>query len=229
MKTIVIGGSREQKIASLVLEYTIQKHTTVPVKVVHTYDTRFPDPKTPSLRSKTGFSFNRFAIPALAGYQDVAAYLECDQMVFRDVKELLSIPFDGATVLRPPNQASVLVLDCSRLKWKVQEIVDGLDARRYSYSDLMERLCIEPSDHIKCSIPNYWNSLERYDPKETALLHYTNMMIQPWRKWGHPLGHLWMAALREAVQAKKITLDVIQEDARRGHVVQEVLREAKKW
>lgn len=229
MNTIVIGGSREQKIASLVLEHSIKKFATVPVNVIHTFDRRFPEPTNPALKSKTGFSFNRFAIPELAGYQGVAAYLECDQLVFRDVKELLTIPFNGATILRPENQASVLLLDCDKLKWDVKKIVSRLDAKKYSYSDLMERICIEPPSSIKCTIPNYWNSLEKYVPGETALLHYTNMGIQPWRRWGHPLAHLWMGELREAVREKKIGINVIQEDVSRGCVVREVLNEALKW
>lgn len=220
--TIVIGSSREQKLPSLVLEHSIRKHSSRDVDIVHTWDMKFPAPKNPKNRSRTGFSFNRFAIPKLAGYGGRGVYLECDQLVFGDVKELLEIPFGGATVLRPKNQAAVLVLDCARLAWDVEAIIQDLDAGKFSYVALMEKMCIEPPANIRHSIPEEWNSLERYTAGKTKNLHYTNMSGQPWRKWGHPLGKLWMTALREAIERGLVTEEIVQEEARRGFVVPQV-------
>lgn len=223
--TIVIGSSREQKLPSLVLEHSIRKHSTREVTIVHTWDMRFPTPKRKENRSRTGFSFNRFAIPKLAGYGGRGIYLECDQLVFGDVKELLEIPFQGATVLRPKNQAAVLVLDCARLSWDVDKIIKDLDAGKFSYPALMEKMCVEPAAHILCSIPEEWNTLERFAAGKTKNLHYTNMSGQPWRKWGHPLGKLWIAALKEAIAGGLVTKEMVQEEVKLGYVVPQV-REA---
>lgn len=229
MNTIVIGSSREQKLPSLVLEHTVQKHTTDSVRVIHTYGMKFPSPKDPKNASRTGFSFARFAVPEISGFEGLGLYLECDQIVFGDVSELFRIPFNASTVLRPKNQASVILIDCEHVRWDVENIVKGLDSGEYSYSELMEKLCIEAAFKISCSIPSHWNSLERYEAGKTALLHYTNMSIQPWRKWGHPLGYLWMAELKSAMMAKHIALSVVEEEVRCKHVVPEVLKEVKQW
>lgn len=221
-RTIVIGSSREQKLPSLVLEHTILKYTSLPVRIVHTWDKTFPVPKNPKNRSRTGFSFARFAIPELVGYEGKAAYLECDQIVFRDVKALFGIPFNEAVILRPPNQPSVLLLDCDHLRWDVRQIIKGLDEGHYSYHALMECLCIEPAFKIAQTIPNEWNSLERYISGETALLHYTNMATQPWRRWGHPLANLWLDALLDGVRSGRIRKEEVFEDVQLKHVIPQV-------
>jgi lipopolysaccharide biosynthesis glycosyltransferase len=228
MNTVVIGSSREQKLPSLVLEHTIQKHASAPVRVLHTYDMTFPVPKDPKNASRTGFSFARFAIPKMVGFEGLGLYLECDQIVFRDVTELFQLPFNGATVLRPKNQASVILIDCNSVRWEVEGVVGGLDAGSYSYSDLMEKLCVEAPFKISCSIPSEWNSLEKYEPGKTALLHYTNMAIQPWRKWGHPLTSLWIGELAEAIKQGKIGLRIVEEEVRSRHVVPQVLEALKR-
>lgn len=229
MNTIVIGSSREQKLPSLVLEYTIHKYASSPVQVLHSYDLKMEEPKKPELRSRTGFSFVRFKIPAMVGYQGLAAYLECDQLVFRDVKDLFAVPFNGATVLRPANQAAVLLLDCNRLKWDLPAILADLDAGKFTYKQLMENICIEAPGNIRKTIPETWNSLEKFIHGQTALLHYTQMDIQPWRRWGHPLGHLWMRALRDAMRAGRITMQVVAEEVEKRYIVSQVLSEAKLW
>ena len=226
---MVIGSCRSQKLPSLVLEHTIKYHRP-DVRVIHTYDLGFPSPKKPELRSKTGFSFNRFAIPSLVGYFGVAAYLECDQIVFRDINELFAIPFEGATVLRTKTQTSVLLLDCNRLRWDVGEIVEGLDAGLYSYKELMDDIAIVPKGQISPSIPQEWNSLEEFIPGKTALLHYTKMDLQPWRKWwAHPLKKYWMMALQSAMLTGVISLATIESEVERGHIVPEILKEASVW
>lgn len=229
MNAIVIGGSGEQKLPALVLEHTIKKHASEPVQVIHTFDLIVPTPERPEDQSRTGFSFNRFAIPWLCGYKGKAAYLECDQIVFRDVKELFDIPFDGATVLRPENQASVLLLDCDRLTWDIEKVIDGLNKRVYSYRDLMENLALEPASSVKTAIPNEWNSLERYIEGKTALLHYTAMDCQPWRKWGHPLGSLWVDALEDAVRSGSIDRETVWTEVNLKHVVPELLDKMREW
>jgi lipopolysaccharide biosynthesis glycosyltransferase len=223
--TVCIGSSREQKLPSLVLEHSIRKHahTQSALRVIHTYDKTFPSPKKPENRSRTGFSFARFAIPEMVGYEGLAAYLECDQLVFKDVAALFAIPFEGATVLRPRNQASVLVIDCDHVRWDVSLIVKSLDEGMYTYRDLMEHLCIVPKIMVSETIPDWWNSLEYYEPGKTALLHYTNMDTQPWRRPGHRLRHLWMNALKESVREGAISRAIVEEETRLKHIIPEVL------
>lgn len=221
--TVVIGASREQRLPALVLEHSILRRAAAPPRILHTWNREFPVPKKPENRSRTGFSFVRFAIPEMMGYEGVGAYLECDQLVFRDIAELFAMPFKGAKVLRPKNQPSVLLLDCGALRWDVARIVKDLDEGKYNYADLMERLCVVPRVFISSTIPLEWNSLERYEPGRTALLHYTNMAVQPWRRWGHTLAGLWMRELADGVRTGRIPMAAVEEETARGHAVPQVL------
>src|SRR3989304_5106962 len=150
---VVIGASPEQRLCALVCAHTVRKHASIPFNIVHSFDRSFPVPSKPENRSRTGFSFIRFAIPEMTGYQGRGMYLECDQIVFRDVAEIFGIPFGGSTILRPPNQASVLLLDCDRLRWRTVQIGPGLDDGKYGYRDLMEDLACEDPGLIQKTIP----------------------------------------------------------------------------
>ncbi len=172
-----------------------------------------PEPRDPRQGKRTGFSFARFAIPQLAGYRGRALYLDADMLVFKDIRELWSIPFDGARVIiqeelpqevaehptgkgaptRRIKQTAVMLLDCARLDWDPAAIIAGLDGR-YTYEDLVYHLCIVAPEDVHYDIPFRWNSLEHYDP-DTALLHYTDMYTQPWVSPENPLGYLWIGEL----------------------------------
>jgi hypothetical protein len=108
-----------------------------------------------------------------------AVYLDSDMLVFGDIAELATLPFDDARVLctyqsetpaawtdsnwfHSGRQFSVMVLDCERLDWDVLSIVGGLDVGRYSYSELMFDLCILPESQIAERVPGAWNHLERH-------------------------------------------------------------------
>ncbi len=132
-----------------------------------------PLPKDKKNRPGTGFSFNRFLIPKLAGYHGKAIYLDADMLVFDDIEKLWNVPMGEHKVLcsvqsevpkgwedgrnndlgdgrywTPGRQMSVMLMDCERLDWNVDEIVRGLDDDLYSYKDLMANFCILSEDEI---------------------------------------------------------------------------------
>ena len=164
-----------------------------------------PEPEDPVNRARTGFSFYRFLIPKLCNFEGRALYLDSDMQVFADMAELWEIPFDGDTVLctyqpeppaqwkddpnfKPVRHLAVMMLDCSRLQWNIDEIIGGLDEGRYDYKQLMSDLCIVAEEQISERIPVEWNSLEHYEPGVTKLVHYTVVPTQPWKTDGNPLG-----------------------------------------
>src|SRR5438093_12749241 len=106
-----------------------------------------PMPRDARNRPRTPFSFQRFLIPALAGYRGRAIYLDSDMQVFKDMRALWTLPFMGADLLvisepkdsgRRP-QFSVMVLNCDSLHWDLREIVRGLDEGQLTYEELMCR------------------------------------------------------------------------------------------
>lgn len=222
-RTVVIGASRRQLLPAKVCEYTVRRLASAEVDVVHTFDREFGDTKTMRALNRTGFSFVRFAVPELAGYQGRAVYLDSDMILFRDIVDLFSLSLDAASVLRPKNQTAVLLYDCERLiHWKWSEYRARIDAGEYRYRDLMETL-YEP--RLKVGIPPEWNHLDSYAPKSTAILHYTDMAKQPWLYEKHPLAGVWFDQLRGALKAEFLAMADVEREVQAGHVGRWLLKE----
>jgi hypothetical protein len=230
---VFCGLDESQIVAARVLEYSIRKHASRPVRFYPMLNVPTPVPKDPANRGRTGFSFSRFHIPKLAGYRGRGLYVDADMQVFGDLAELWDIPFDGAKVMctrqdeppeqwkdsdwfHPGRQLSVMMLDCERLDWDVDEIVGGLDEGRYGYQDLMFDLCIVEPDEINDNLPPVWNHLEHYVPGETKLLHYTVVPTQPWKNDRSPLKELWEPEYKEARAAGVVRADEALRLARKG-------------
>jgi hypothetical protein len=234
---VFVGSDRSQRLAARVLEYSIRKHTSMSVEVTFMIDMPIPLPEDPAKRPRTPFSFTRFLIPKLAGYRGKAIYVDSDMQVFSDLTDLWEQPFDGATVLcaidpaepKRRRQYSVLLLDCSRLDWDIDEIVRDLDRGRYTYEQLLYELCIVPPEQVRASLPERWNSLEKYVPGTTCLIHYTDMRTQPYVSRRNPNGHLWVRALRDAVADGFISEDEIKEAVRNEYVRPSLLSEVHPW
>jgi len=221
---VYVATTEAQMLAVKVLEYSIHKHASISVDVIPLNETgiEIPLPQDPARRPRTPFSFQRFLIPQAAGYRGRAIYLDSDMQVFRDIRELWSLPMDGADLLaaRAPDgsgrrpQFSVMLLDCAALGWDIADIVRRLDAGELTYEQLMGEMRVARS--IRPDIDPSWNSLERYQAGVTGLVHYTDMPTQPWVSSGNPLGYLWVRDLIEAVDAGAIPLAVPPEVGHRG-------------
>jgi hypothetical protein len=223
---VYVGSQEEQMLSVKVLEHSIRRHTSMSTEVVplHRTGIRFATPREPGNRPRTPFSFQRFAIPQLAGYRGRAVYLDSDMLVLRDMRALWTLPFDGADLLaaqaadpadRRP-QFSVMLLDCERLRWTPEQVINALDSGQVDYARLMFEMALAREVHA--TIPSSWNSLERYEPERTALLHYTDMHSQPWVHPRNRWGHLWVRELMLAIEAKFIGIDEVQDHVERGWV-----------
>jgi Glycosyl transferase family 8 len=232
---VFCGLDESQIVAARVLEYSIRKHATRPVRFYPMLNVPTPMPKDAKNRGRTGFSFSRFHIPKLAGYKGRGLYVDADMQVFGDLAELWDIPFDGAKVMctrqdeppeqwkdsnwfHPGRQLSVMMLDCERLDWDIDDIIGGLDEGRYAYQDLMFDLCVVEPDEINDNLPPVWNHLEHYVPGETKLLHYTVVPTQPWKNDRNPLKELWEPEFHEARAAGVVHPQEALRLARRGHI-----------
>ena len=237
---VFVGADESQLVAARVLEHSIRKHTDALVRVSPMLDVRPPVPKKRENRPRTAFSFARFMIPQLAGYRGRAIYLDADMQVFGDIRELWDAPFEGHHLLcttqretpekwkgsawfHPGPQMSVMVLDCGALRWDIEEIVADLDAGRYTYAELLFRMCIVPPDKIDADLPVAWNHLETYEPGVTRLVHYTVVPTQPWKSHDNPLRQLWMDGYREAVADGAVPPFEVEESVAHGHVQRDLL------
>lgn len=223
---VYVGSEEAQMLAVKVLEYSIRHRASMDVEVFPLHHARmeYPMPKDVRNRPRTPFSFQRFNIPALKGYRGRAIYVDSDMQVFRDIRALWTLPFDGADLLaarergdtgRKP-QFSVMLLNCEELRWDIGEIVGRLDRGELTYETLMYEMAV--ARRVSAGIDPDWNSLERYVEGETALLHYTDMPTQPWVSRDNPLGHLWIRDLIAATDEGFIARDYVDEQVRLGVV-----------
>jgi hypothetical protein len=232
---IFVGVDESQIVAARTLEHTIRKHASRPVRFTMMMDLPTPEPTDPENRGKTGFSFSRFHIPKLAGYKGRALYVDADMQVFKDIAELWEIPFGDKKVLctrqdeppeawkdfswfHPGRQMSVMMLDCERLDWDIDEIIGGLDRGEYNYSDLLFDLCIVPEEEVGDDLPPVWNHLEQYQPGETGLTHYTVVPTQPWKNDENPLREVWEKDFHEALSAQVVAKTEVDRLVRAGHL-----------
>lgn len=222
---IFCGAARDARLPFEVLAHSIRRHTTRPVEIRAIDNGMAPLPADPRHAPYTEFSFARFAIPALCGHAGRAVYMDSDMLVFRDFAELWDQPFEGAKVLIEVGSrgqrdrgkhAAVMLLDCARLDWRVDEIVAGLGVR-YEYNDLMAVDPLLAPGEMAERIPAGWNDLDTWDPARTRNLHYTEIRTQPWVHAGHPHGRLWTAALREAIGAGAIEAALVHAEIAEGY------------
>lgn len=231
---VFVGVQERELIAAKVLEFTISEHATRPVQVVH-LPAVTRTPRDPKKQQRTPFSFSRFLIPELCGFQGRALYIDSDMHVFDDITKLWEIPFDGATVMctnqtfippqwrdnpdfHPGRQMSVMMLDCTNLPWKMDEIIDRLDGNQLTYEQLMFEMALVPEDEVSDDLPEGWNHLEHYIDGETKLLHYTAIPTQPWTNEDNPNRELWEAAFVRACEAGHIDSELVDRHVKAGHV-----------
>jgi len=224
---VYIGSAEAQLVPSKVLEYSIKKHTTLPVNATPLYqlDVNHRMPKDVKNHPRTPFSFQRFFVPQLCN--EKAFYLDSDMLVFQDMAPLLDLDFEGKQVISvrevdscghsfgaKPSYA-VLLLDCPNISWDIDTIIDKLDTGNLTYERLMFDFEIA---EVALKLGPEWNHLDTYKEGETALLHYTNMSSQPWRSHGHPFGHLWKNTLKEAVKEGFIEETLVRDHIKRGFI-----------
>jgi len=222
---VFVAATPSEWLALRVLEFSIRESTKQPLQVsaLYTFDRPIRKPQAKKNWPRTPFSFQRFLIPELVGYEGKAIYLDADMLVFRDIAELWNQPFNNCDLqaiketrngLR--SQFSVMLLDCARLHWNIDEIISLLDSGELEYVRLMGEMCIV--EQIGWDIPPDWNSLEQYESDATALLHYTNMPTQPWISLANPLGPIWVGFLRRALEAGFISQKELKGEVAAGHV-----------
>lgn len=223
---VYVATTEAEMLPTKVLEFSIKKHASITTEVFPLCRSEIPIPKPRTAENlpRTPFSFQRFLIPELAGYQGRAIYFDADMQLFRDIKDLWSLPLADVDVLavgntRDPNrrpQFSVMLLNCDRLRWNIREIVEALDRGALKYEQLMYEMRV--AKEIRPDIDPSWNCLERYDEKSTALLHYTDMPTQPWVYADHPHGDLWVRDLLQAIGEGFLSREYVQDHIRKGYV-----------
>jgi hypothetical protein len=168
----------------------------------------------------------------LCGFAGRAIYLDSDMLVFSDIAALWRMPMPvpvRAVLARPWRlrrpQLSVMLLDCARLDWRIDELTRCLDRGELNYRSIMDGVFL--GSDLAQDLPPGWNDLERFSAGDTALLHFTDMSRQPWLDGSNWLAPLWCQALIEAVDAGAIAVDEVAAEVAAGRVRPSLLRQVQ--
>lgn len=236
---VFVGCMPEQELAFQVLDFSIQSHSSISVSVRRLHDSitdaaiQIPLPRDKANQPRTPFSFQRFAIPELCGFQGKALYLDSDMLVLRDLRELWQTPLNDLQMLsaQPPRetgrqpQFSVMLMDCEKLRWNTTELVSKLNDGQFTYAQLMYEMA--SVERWQPSLPAAWNSLEHHVEGETCLVHFTDMDRQPWLNPLHPHAALWSRYLIAAIREGHISHDTLLAEVRSGHVRPSLLEQVR--
>jgi hypothetical protein len=224
MIPIFIGVDRRERAASNVLIDSLIQNSSFPLAitplVTHQLEAQRLYWRERNPKQSTDFSFTRFLVPHLMGYQGWAVFMDCDMLCRGDIAELWAQCDDNLAMLcvqhdhHPSesqkflgeaqsaypmkNWSSLMLLNCSRCTALTPEYVNtasGLDLHRFHWLS---------GNHDIGAIQGGWNHLVSVqDPamaEGSPLLHWT--LGGPWfreqRTMGGALAAEWFAARDDA-------------------------------
>jgi hypothetical protein len=193
---IFIGYDDRQPVAYNVLQYSIMSRATKPVSITPLVIGQLPIKRT----GLTPFTYSRFLVPWLCGFQGTALFLDIDMLVLSDIAQLFDLA-DGSAVQVVKHEArfewpSVMLFNCAHPDHRclTPEYVETTDNKTLFGLGWTSNIGDLPAD---------WNHLVMYDPPKPAkLLHYTaGLPCFPETK---ELGYAaeWMNELKAAMNAR---------------------------
>jgi hypothetical protein len=183
-------------------------------------------------RNVTEFSLYRYLIPQLCGYNGRAIYIDSDTVCLADIGELFDTPLDGADFLAKPDAykgdelwgLSVMMIDCEKSRFDLEQIIDEIDHGLYSMMDFSQMApgFLEHHPYKVGRLDPTWNVFDRWDD-QTKLIHYTNLETQPWKYSNHPYGELWFKYFEEALAEGIVTSQDLELSMIRSYVRRDLL------
>jgi lipopolysaccharide biosynthesis glycosyltransferase len=193
---VFIGYDPCEAVAYHVLSHSIQSRASRPVVVTKLALAELGDlmwRERHELQS-TDFSFSRFLVPHLCGFEWWAVFMDCDMLVLDDIAKLWEMrddrfavqvvrhdhrPEESTKFLDQPqttyekkNWSSVMLLNCARcaaLTPDYVNIASGLDLHRFRWLE---------DESLIGQLPHRWNHLVDYDPPlpadDISNLHFTS-------------------------------------------------------
>ena len=223
---IFIGVDPRERAATNVLIDSLTQNSSTPLAITPMLTPQLEkqglywrerDPK-----QATAFSFSRFLVPKLMGYQGWSIFMDCDMLARGDIAELWALrdeqyavmcvqhvhePIETVKFLGEPqtpypkkNWSSLMLFNCSRCTALTSDYINsatGLELHRFHWLT---------GDHEIGAIPGGWNHLVAVqDPVKAEvapLLHWT--LGGPWfreqRTMGGPLAAEWFSARDDAMK-----------------------------
>jgi hypothetical protein len=193
MIRVFVGFDSRETVAYHVLSHSILKRASEPVSVapvaLSQLERVFSRPRDP--KQSTDFSFSRFLVPYLAGFDGWAVFMDCDMLCRSDIAGLLrarddrfavqvvkhvyapkdDIKFLNAeqTKYARKNWSSVMLFNCGKCRTLTPDYVanaSGLDLHQFKWL---------ADDGLVGDIDRKWNHLvgEYEKSPDAALVHFT--------------------------------------------------------
>jgi hypothetical protein len=193
MIRVFIGYDQREAVAFGVLAHSIHHRASRPVAVAPVMLDQLKGvyKRERSALQSTDFSFSRFLVPWICGYEGWAIFMDCDQLVLDDIARLWALRDDRYAVqvvkhnhvpkeevkflgskqskYEKKNWSSVMLMNCARCGALTPEYVNaasGLELHQFKWLE---------SEALIGEIPTRWNHLVGYDAprSDAALVHYT--------------------------------------------------------
>lgn len=188
-----IGYDPRESATYSVLAHSIQAHASEPVAIIPLQLSQLAKIHTRERNplQSTDFSFTRFLVPHLAGYEGWAIFTDCDMLLLDDIAKLWALRDDRYAVMcvkhehhptesekflgavqtkyEKKNWTSVMLFNCAKCTALTPEYVNtasGLELHQFKWL---------ASDELIGEIPHRWNHLVDYDAPnpDVSLVHYT--------------------------------------------------------
>lgn len=189
MIRVFIGYDSNETVAYHVLAHSILRHASVPVSVTPLKLSQLPMRRERTPTQSTEFSFSRFLVPWLCGYEGHAIFMDCDMLCRSDISGLHGVSGKAVSVVqheyepRPEdkflgqrqsiyakkNWSSVMVFDnnlCRTLTPEYVNSASGLELHQFKWL---------PSDGWVGALGSAWNHLVGEYPyrADAKIAHFT--------------------------------------------------------
>jgi hypothetical protein len=203
IQAFILGGERTE-LADRVLEFSLRQHTSMSLAVTRA-------------RSAEDIAAAAQASP----YR--AVVLRSGSLAFDDLRKLWVRPHRGEMVEvarvasfdapGPPNLAVVTAGDRQRLG---SAAISALNSELSSTGTVADPESAPFPTRVP-ALPSGWDRRDTWD-RSTSFLCYADPARQPWVSLAHPVGHLWVATLIEAIDTGSIPLELVRAEVRAGRV-----------
>ena len=194
---VYVGHTPAEALALAVLRFSIRKRASLSTEVVPL--------------STDG--------PSLPGEDDRALVMAPRVQCLSDVRPLWLGPVDRDEVLLPggppPSGSRAMALALVGPNSRSNASVMAMLAHR---GCLPEALPEPLSTRARFRLDPGWQPTPRYRRGQTRAVYYANDGSEPWLSRTHPLGHVWMQDLLEAVATGFISPELVTNEIGRGHV-----------
>jgi len=188
---VFIGYDADETVALHVLSHSIMRHARAPVAITPLCLGQVPMTRERAEYQSTDFSFSRFLVPYLCGYDGRAIFMDCDMLARADLAELLALhdPYRAVSVVKheyapkpgdkflgykqslygKKNWSSVMIFEnalCRALTPHVVNTASGLFLHQFKWLQ---------DDSMIGALPVEWNHLVgEYEPNPSAkMVHFT--------------------------------------------------------